>query len=195
MIRYRYPDLVLDFAAAAACDHPRLARLRSCGPWVSAEGTPCVELELQVEGWQPAGWGPWESGLDGCQYQVATNAELAPLRRQGLPIDVEWVELGRGQRGPVLPAYAEGLDLDLTGKVESHGSGAYCLAVEAAQGAGNQVSWAQLLAVAQQAIMSGHRCPPELSYRLRLINTAAAVRLLGAAYGLPPGKAESADAD
>lgn len=194
MIRYRYPGLELALAAAAACDHPRLARLRTCAPWLAIEDGPYVVLELQLDDWQPAEWGTWMEGLDGCQYQTATNAELTPLRRQNLPIDAEWVELGAGQRGPVLPAYAEGMDLDLTGKVEARGSGAYCQAVEVAQCTGPQITWAQMLPVAQHAIMSGHRCPPELAYRLRLINTASAVRLLGAAYGLPPGKAESADA-
>lgn len=193
MIRYRFPGVSSASPQVAACMLPALARLRPFGPWMVHATGGLAELTMQVDGFTPGDWGPWEKGIDGCEYAVAANAALEPLRRHPVPVDAIWVDFVNGTRAPVLPATNDGCDLDFEGNPLPSSPGAYFKALNDVLDAGSGASWKTVLQVCYQAMRTLHRCPPELMHKLRLATSADAVRLLQAASG-PLGKAAPAAA-
>lgn len=195
MIRYDVTALGLPVQRLAVCDHPSLARLRSCGPWRAHKGEDGrMLLELVVPGRTAQDWQPWAVGVDGVAMQIAGNAALAPLRRNPVPSEAVWHDWVCGVRGPVLPAYCEGLDVDLDGTVRPSGPGQYWAALRRLADLGTGASWADSLPVAQAAIESCHRCPIELARHLRLHTTTDIVKLVQLAAGDTGPKGGSAAA-
>ena len=187
MIRYRFSGLGVDAYDAVSCAHPRLRRLRCGGPWAARRGSQGLELTQEPPaGWTPTAWGPWQRGLDDCEYQVADPLpDLALLRRPVLS-QAAWIDHSQHGRIPVLPATRSARRLDLHGEASDFVSdyGRLAFYVFDRLRTDDQVD-REVLDVVRLALASCHRVTAEACHALGLMTDLDLGAILAGAFGVP----------
>jgi len=191
MIRYlldeRVPTLL-----AAQCQHPKLARLAGCGPWLANEIAGGVSLTRgSAERWTD----PIVSPIDGLRFQLADPLPefrlsdfLRPNADRGNP-----VRLRCGHAIPVLPCVVhDGLEITLDGSLGTP-AGDYaalgCRLFDRRMSLGDgeviTLDDKELIHFARLAIMSCTTLTAELVHAYKLLSTSDLEPLLDAGTGLP----------
>lgn len=195
MIRYlldeRVPTLL-----AAQCQHPKLARLAGCGPWMANEIPGGVSLTRgQADKWTD----PIVSPVDGLRFQLADPMPafriadfLRPNADRGNP-----VKLRSGHTIPILPCVLhDGLEINLDGSL-GQPAGEYAQAgarlfdrrLSLDDGEVIRLDDKDLIAFCRLALMSCTTLTVELVHAFRLISTSDLEALLDAGTGLPKADA------
>ncbi len=195
MIRLRWTDLGLDVGAAAELRDPRLRRLAGAGPWTFRASGSTLTATMVVPGWEAADWTPWEPGLDGSHFAVATNPPpLTTLQTDPAPADAIAVDLACGERVWILPARRAprrlGFGLRDRGPASAYGAAAFELSDKMAAGSytGEDVEQVVMLALA-----SVHRrLLPEVIVGRGLFADSDTCPILEAVWAIPKARAGDA---